>query len=243
MDLRESSRITHNRHPWEISRSRRLLSMLRDDTNLQYADVGAGDMYIAKKLRNYTNIPIYAIDAHYSSPKYLDGIIMLRSIENIPGKSIDRVLLLDVLEHVKDESSFLKDVLNIMKDNGKVFITVPAFQFLFSPHDIFLRHFRRYSLPEIEYLLKKNGLMIVENFYFYTIAFIIRSLELFLYKLNIKKEFKGAINKWKYKEDSFITRLIAGMFDIDFTVNRILKRFNIILPGLSICVVCRKKSV
>ena len=244
MDLREAIGNTLNRHPWEISRSESLLSMLiNDDKNLQYADVGSGDMYIVHKLKEYTNKPIYAIDSNYPSIKDTDGIFMRQDIKDVPRMSINRLLLFDILEHIENENSFLKDILHIMNDDGKIFITVPAFQFLFSPHDVFLKHYRRYSRSEIVDLLKKNGLKIEESFYFYTLAFLIRCLEVLLFKLHIKKNYKISINKWRYKETNFITRLMVSILNFDFNINRFLSKFNISFIGLSICVVCKKKFV
>ena len=61
----------------------------------------------------------------------------------------DIVLAMDVLEHIQDDYSTLKEWKNTLKPNGLLLITVPAFQHLWSSHDIFLGHHRRYNKKDI----------------------------------------------------------------------------------------------
>jgi hypothetical protein len=48
---------------------------------------------------------------------------------------------------------------------------VPAFQFLWSGHDIFLEHKRRYRLPEIEKTMRDAGLEVVHGAYYFGAIF------------------------------------------------------------------------
>jgi len=59
--------------------------------------------------------------------------------------SLKAVVLLDVLEHVKDPVGVLKHVHDALADDGAVIITVPAYPWLFSRWDEQLGHFRRYT--------------------------------------------------------------------------------------------------
>ena len=52
-----------------------------------------------------------------------------------------------------------------------LFITVPAFQFLWSGHDVFLQHYRRYSLTRLRQLVNGNGLEVRQAHYFFGTAF------------------------------------------------------------------------
>jgi hypothetical protein len=81
------------------------------------------------------------------------------------------VLLMDVLEHIDDDLKFLKDYVNKAKKGTKFFITVPAFQFMFSPHDIFLEHHRRYTVSSLSKLVENAGLNILSSNYFYGTLF------------------------------------------------------------------------
>lgn len=57
----------------------------------------------------------------------------------------DLVLCFDVLEHIADDKLALLEISRLLKTEGKFIFTVPAYNFLYSPHDTALRHFRRYS--------------------------------------------------------------------------------------------------
>ena len=48
-------------------------------------------------------------------------------------------------------------------------ITVPAFQCLFSSHDMFLEHKRRYTLPQVEEMVRAAGLEILSARYFFAL--------------------------------------------------------------------------
>ncbi len=61
----------------------------------------------------------------------------------------DIIICCDVLEHVKDDKKAVNEMKRILKKNGKILCTVPAFQKLFSSHDKALGHIRRYSKNNI----------------------------------------------------------------------------------------------
>ena len=66
----------------------------------------------------------------------------------------DVLLLMDVLEHVGDDRALLADSVAKVPRGARVVITVPAFRFLWSGHDVFLGHERRYTLPQVEALAR-----------------------------------------------------------------------------------------
>lgn len=244
MDPEEKTEKFYYRHPWEISRRQKLLSLLdTSDNGVQYADIGAGDMYFIDQLKKFSRKPIYAIDRNFTFTTNNENTIMFQNIYDLPRYSIDLILLLDVLEHIENDFCFVKELLTVLKPDGKILITVPAFQFFFSPHDIYLKHLRRYTLKQLNSLLVRNGLELVEGFYFFTSLFIVRMIEVILYKLGIKKKFGKTVSEWRYNEHHFISRIIIRLLNADFTVNRILIKLSIYFPGLSACVLCKRKSV
>lgn len=239
MDLIEKYKFGNNRHPWEISRRVCILSLIKNNPRFfQYADIGAGDLFFAEGLKEYTEKPIYAVDTGYVNVAYNENKIrLLKDVKNIPFSKIDCIFLMDILEHVSDENRFLELVSRALKNNGTIIITVPAFQALFSTHDIFLKHFRRYSHKSLVSLLRKHDLYIEEGFYFYTsllIIFFISISNLFFVK-------KYDISSWRLSEKNIVSIFIKNVLNLDFLLNRFLSVFNIMLPGLSLCIVCRKK--
>lgn len=75
----------------------------------------------------------------------------------IEGQKFDYVLMMDVLEHIEDDAGFLKDIRKYQKAGTVLFITVPAFQFLFSLHDKELHHYRRYDYAGLRSVLEQAG--------------------------------------------------------------------------------------
>jgi SAM-dependent methyltransferase len=69
----------------------------------------------------------------------------------------DLVALLDTIEHIPDEFGVLEEVQRVLKPGGKVLITVPAFQWLWSYNDEINAHQRRYTAPELRHKLEMAG--------------------------------------------------------------------------------------
>ena len=132
-------------------------------------DVGAGSGFFSKHLLETTDAaeaccvdPSYAADRdeqHAGKPLHFR-----RAVEK---SDADLVLMMDVLEHVDDDVGLAADYVAKAKSGARFLISVPAFQFLWSGHDVFLEHRRRYTLPEIEAVAARAGLEVVAgNYYF-----------------------------------------------------------------------------
>jgi SAM-dependent methyltransferase len=71
--------------------------------------------------------------------------------------SMAAVGLFDVIEHIAEDRKFMEMVGSYLCSNGRVYLTVPAYQALWSHEDIDARHFRRYSRQAVSDLLKNAG--------------------------------------------------------------------------------------
>lgn len=90
----------------------------------------------------------------------------------IASESVDLVVALDVLEHVEDDMAAIRELLRILKPNGKLLITVPAYQFLWSEHDEALHHKRRYLASSVRKKLTRAGFEVERISYFITALFL-----------------------------------------------------------------------
>jgi hypothetical protein len=81
------------------------------------------------------------------------------------------VTMLDVLEHIKQDAESLKTVNRLLAPDGHVLITVPAFKFLWGPHDEAHHHQRRYQAESLRALLQDAGFSIVKLSYYNTWLF------------------------------------------------------------------------
>lgn len=81
------------------------------------------------------------------------------------------VLLLDVLEHIDDDVGSLKAIVPKLAAGGHVLVTVPAFPWLWSDHDVAHHHFRRYTRSSLRRTAEAAGLEVVRIGYFNTLLF------------------------------------------------------------------------
>jgi len=72
--------------------------------------------------------------------------------------SFDAVLLMDVIEHLADDVGFLEQAKRMMAPEGRIMIAVPAFQLLWSQHDVTFEHHRRYSTAQLVDVVRRAGL-------------------------------------------------------------------------------------
>ena len=144
MDLIESNKENIKRHPWELSRVHCMINeIVKYHKNGDILDIGCGDSYfdykLMNKIDNFNNF--YGIDIFAKKEIYDDKYCVVNDYKKIKNKKFDTILMFDVLEHIEDDCEFLKNtVYPLLKDNGRIIMTVPAYQFLFSKHDINLKH-------------------------------------------------------------------------------------------------------
>lgn len=94
--------------------------------------------------------------------------------------SFDAVLLLDVIEHIRDDSGAIKEAKRVLKPGGVTILTAPALQFIWSAHDIGQGHERRYTRHMLLSLAAKNKMAVpfisYFNFFLSPIVIAIRLL-------------------------------------------------------------------
>ncbi|MFY9807708.1 MAG: class I SAM-dependent methyltransferase [Pseudonocardiaceae bacterium] len=73
-------------------------------------------------------------------------------------KIYDAVGAFDVLEHIEDHLRALREWKRVLKDDGAIIITVPAYQWLWSEHDVSLHHRRRYTVRSLMAVAAEAGL-------------------------------------------------------------------------------------
>ncbi|MEO5739366.1 MAG: methyltransferase domain-containing protein [Vicinamibacterales bacterium] len=243
MDLREQSH-NPNRHPWELSRADMVLKLLlRNGRDVRYADVGSGDLYFASRLAQQTNAPVYAVDVNYDEPTVKGKIRVCTGLAQVPSASIDCAVLMDVLEHVPDDGEFLKATTGILSPEGRVLITVPAHAFLWSEHDTFLGHYRRYDRELLQAAITRSGLEMLESFYFYALPFMARTLSVALARVGFAGPRAAAVAEWPFPPQHAFTTVTRAALNTDFRVSRFLGRNRWFRCGLSVCAICRRRSV
>ncbi len=87
------------------------------------------------------------------------------------GDSFDIAAALDVLEHIQDDRIALAEWFRVLKPGGRLLISVPAYQWLWSSHDEALGHCRRYTASRLHRDLNRAGFSVGKRTYAITFSF------------------------------------------------------------------------
>lgn len=146
--------------------------------SLNVLDIGAGSGYFSdclmesgdRRIANMTRVDTgYAVESSRTDPRIAGMLTQTRALPEIIEDSY--ILMMDVLEHVPDDAGLLRSLISRCRGKNYFFITVPAFQSLWSAHDEFLGHHRRYTLVEVEALARQEGLNVGAGYYIYAAIF------------------------------------------------------------------------
>jgi 2-polyprenyl-3-methyl-5-hydroxy-6-metoxy-1,4-benzoquinol methylase len=83
------------------------------------------------------------------------------------ARPYDVILMLDLLEHVQDPEELLGFAGALLEPNGRVLITVPAFESLWTAHDDINHHLRRYTAGELRRTITSAGLIVEQCTYLF----------------------------------------------------------------------------
>jgi len=136
-------------------------------------DVGAGLGFFSRSLLQSTNAKsAMCVDSGYSEDR--DDVSAGKPLlfrRSVDQSDADLVLLMDVIEHVEDDIGLVREYADKVVPGTRFIITVPAFMWLWSSHDVFLEHVRRYTLSGIEHVIRAGGLTVECGCYFYAFLF------------------------------------------------------------------------
>jgi SAM-dependent methyltransferase len=136
-------------------------------------DVGAGNGFVARGIRD-ESFDVVALEAG------AQGVRNARARELRPviwgaiqdcgfePSTIPSVGLFDVLEHIEERASFLAHIRHVLVDGGRLYLTVPAYQALWSYEDEDAGHFRRYTLATLRRELDEAGFVLEYGTYIFS---------------------------------------------------------------------------
>ncbi|MFO7886223.1 MAG: methyltransferase domain-containing protein [Desulfobacteraceae bacterium] len=187
MDLKETDILGENigNHWYYRSKAKALKRLLGDAAIQNILDVGAGSGFFSKYLLSVTNAKTalcvdISYDAEFDDTAAGKPIHYRRSIDTSDDMSdvasddtsdADIVLLMDVLEHVDDDIGLLQGYAEKVSKGTLFLISVPAFGFLWSGHDVYLAHKRRYTLTQVENVVECAGLTVKSSVYYFGAVF------------------------------------------------------------------------
>lgn len=247
MDLRERAASAAARHPWEVVRADFFERLLADagllDATL-WLDVGAGDAWFASEL--VTRLPADASvtcwDINYTAEDLValgtDDPRVVLAAER-PATRFARITLLDVIEHVEDDSGFLGGIVaDLLDPDGVVLVSVPAYQPLFSRHDTELGHHRRYSPAQLRGVLQGSGLEVTAEGGLFTSLLAARAVGKVAERARPTPRAWTGIGAWS--GGPAVTKATVAALSLDATTSRLLARHHHRIPGLSCWAIGRR---
>jgi SAM-dependent methyltransferase len=134
-----------------------------------------------------------------------------------PDETFDLVCAFDVIEHVEYDQAALREVKRVLKPNGTLYVTVPAFKFLWSQHDVVNHHFRRYTMKSMAQLISEAGFhsnfKTYFNFFLFPPILAIRALSKLLPQYH-KKDTAGSDFDF-FQGNQLINRAFYRIFKIE----------------------------
>ena len=251
MDLLEAGLTNQIRHPWEKARfkffSKVLEPTIKDFDSLKILDMGAGDAWFASRLLDAlpSETSVHCVDSNYDENSQVrlnpTSLHNLHIESSTSEENFSHILLLDVIEHIEDDELFLREVVeSFLSPNGYVLISVPAWNLLFTQHDRYLKHFRRYSPASCKRVIHGAGLKIVTSGGLFHSLLIVRTVEKILESIGCYRQgdAKGA-GAWE--GGAYLTSAVDCFLHLDNSLSIGLSKLGINLPGLSWWALCRKQ--
>ncbi len=171
MDLKESALLGEQaaRHWYYRAKAQAVSRCLGKLAPRYILDVGAGSGLFSRHLLGHGPArSAWCVDPNY--PEDHDTTVAGKPLHfrrSAPAVQVDLVLMLDVLEHVEDDLALLRTYVQHVAPGTFFLLSVPAFNWLWSAHDVFLEHHRRYTLRQLEDTVRHAGLQRLQGHYFF----------------------------------------------------------------------------
>jgi SAM-dependent methyltransferase len=177
----ERYRDLFERHWWWRARTEFVVATLRRLQPPQkwsnILDIGCGDGLFFERLAEFGEVEGIEPSAEFVRPNnpHRSRIHLCPLDETFrPGKQYSLILMLDVLEHLKDPVSALRHVMTLLAPAGTFVATVPAFMLLWTSHDVLNHHYIRYTKTTFRSVAQDAGLQIAHERYLYHWTFPVK---------------------------------------------------------------------
>ena len=220
---------------WWYQGRKEILKYLITKENFKFPirilEIGPGVGVNIEILQDFGEVDILEVDGYFieliNNNKKIKVEEIYKNFGEISNK-YDLVVFLDVLEHIEDPYVFIDEINNVLKDNGIGILSVPAYQGLFSDHDVNLQHFRRYNWLTLTNELA-NNFKITKRIGYNFLLLPIRFIQI--------KIIKSVVS------DTTVNSLVNKVLTMIVKFEVILLKMNINLKmGLSLFAVFRKKK-
>ncbi len=233
MERKAFTLLLNGEHTWWYRGRRTVVErvlhrFVKKEIPLDILDIGAGWGGMLSILQPYGKVTALEPDAEARRACEARGYdnVLEQDVPTIVEKSYDIIALFDVLEHTPDDAEFLTYLHRMLRDNGQLVLTVPAYQWLWSAHDVTHHHYRRYTRAELSFLLERSGFSVeYASYWNMSLLFPAAILRLF-----------GVSGESSFAMPSFLDKIFFILISIESLFIPLLR-----LPfGMSIVVIAEK---
>ena len=185
------------RHWWYRARRQVVAELIRRKVPLpkvaKLLEIGCGTGHNLPMLGEFGQVEALEVDpiARGMAEKRLGRTVLsspLPALEGVPDDTYDMVAALDVVEHIPDDKAALEGISRVLKPGGKLLMTVPAHQWMWSAHDVVNHHQRRYSKRDFKRLVNESPLKLESIGYLNSLLFPLAMAQRLASKLTGKED-------------------------------------------------------
>ena len=174
----ESTKLVENQHFWFRIRKAIIHEILPKylPNSSHLIDAGCGTGYLSREMKNIG----FNVDCGDLSLNSLEYCATKNSGQNyyqfnvsypLFSHEFDGYCLFDVLEHINDDITVLKNIHMSLTKEGYLFLIVPGGKAIWTDMDDFTGHYRRYSPEELKMKLESAGFHILRMSYFMSLLY------------------------------------------------------------------------
>jgi len=232
-------------HWWFEGRRRVFFALLRRHLEarggLKILDVGCGVGGMLEELRAFgepagleISLPMLRLARERGFPRVFRGSAQELCVAD---RSLDLITAFDCLEHLDDDDRALSGFHRALKHGGHLFLSVPAFQFLYAQNDRVAQHKRRYRRSHLVQKLRSRGFEPVKATYVNALLFpAILPAVLFLKLRQIIAPPRSPETNLSYLPPRWINAVLARIFGLEAPLLRTMN----FPAGHSIAILARK---
>ena len=215
--------------------------------NVPIFDIGGGNGFVAKGLMNagWDTVVVEpgASGARNAKKRGLPHVICATTLTaKFESETLPAIGAFDVVEHIEDDVGFLNHLWDLLVPGGMLYVTVPAYQALWSHEDADGGHFRRYRLNNLNKKFSKSGFQLLYSTYIFSfLPFIIFLLRTLPFRLNLVRADQSitSVRKDHSSPNGLYGRVLKAI--MTWELSRIRKNRSILLGGS--CMVTAKKPI
>jgi SAM-dependent methyltransferase len=167
-------------HWWYVARRRILKDLIAREAAVpegaRLLEIGCGTGHNFGMLREFGRLDALEVDSEARALAsrrlgHAVGDAPLPALTGVPDLHYHLIALLDVLEHVEEDQAALASIAEKLAPGGRILVTVPAYQWMWSAHDLAHHHKRRYSKRALRRTAEGAGLKVEKIGYFNSLLF------------------------------------------------------------------------